>query len=272
MANRGEVNSTAAAARRKAKGKTPSYLLTASPRALDVSSSNPARGSSAPASSKSPTLSAPTSTTRQVEIAPAPQPFLNPDDEGARNTEIASQIGYLSGLGQQLTSLQIDTNQKVADIEQGLSSGLEANDWNTAARGIGDSSIKAQNRARMTSPAASSTGAAKDQYSNLEKYVNGEKARVNETVIPGINTHYDAVAAQNARDVGPTMGEVTDVTPGTPVAAAPTAPAPRAPASDPGTATNTGTMIGKVKNGNFYHVYNPGTAQERWVYVRPAGA
>lgn len=59
-------------------------------------------------------------------------------------------------------------------------------------------------------------------------------------------------------------------------AAAPAAPAAKHPAGTPTPPAPVShqpvstTPRNVVKNGKFYHVYNYGTAQERWVYVRPA--
>lgn len=241
---------------------------------------NPALGSVSPAQSKSPVLNQPAgSSVRTVEIAPAPQPFLNPDDEAARSTDLAQQDSYLAGLGQQLTSLQIDTTQRLGDIERSLGQGLESNDWNTAARGIANSSIRGQNRAQMTAQANANTAASNDQLGNFQKYASGEQNRVDTIVKPGINTHYDAVAKANAAKIGPTFGDVTTPADAAPVdpglAASAASGAAPLPTEAPGAGTMAaqpagGTPKGVVKGGFFYHVYGQGTAQERWVKVRPA--
>src|SRR5258706_2670103 len=124
----------AAAAKRRTVAKRGEQLLPQGANTRVNLPADPSRGSVSPAQSTNERMSQPDASTPKVEVAPPPIPSLSPSDEAQRTLDLNQQDTYLNGLGQQLTQMTTDIGLKLGDIERSLAQGLEANDWNTAAR------------------------------------------------------------------------------------------------------------------------------------------
>lgn len=255
-----------------------------------------------PASANVPRFTLPNGTPTVTPVAPPKiDPFLTPTDEANESIENGQWDDYIANLVQQRETNDTDVKLKVGDIDQSLSEGLAATDWNTAARGIQNSSIKSQAKAKMTADAAASKGAELDKQSTFHNYVGNQQKQVDTVYKPAIGKKYNQLRVDNAtraRDGwnlahpdsplgpdgqpnpyyrAPQADPAADVGGG----AAPAASGGPTYNYDPGggaipsisaagSASQGSSPEGKVKNGKFYHVYNYGTASERWVYVRPA--
>lgn len=280
-----QKTTTKAAAQRKAapKAATNSYVGLGHPNSL-FSSAVSARQ---PQTSASPTLSLPNGTPTVTPVAPPNiDPFLTPTDMANQSIENGQWDDYITGLQQQSDTLDSDVGLKVGDIDRGLAQGLESNDWNSAARGIQNSSIKDQNRAQMQTQAAATRGSETDKQTTFHNYVGNQRHQVDTVYKPAIKTKYDALATHNAQDAKDAWDRAHPPQ-DAPEDGSGDAPAPT-PAAVPGDTTYNYSPGGDaipsisaggdqsqgegwqpvVKDGKFYHYY-PGRANP-WVYIRPA--
>jgi hypothetical protein len=275
--------STKAAAQRKAAPKKAASVSVVS------HLSNPvyAGGVSAraPQTQASPTMSLPNGTPTVTPIAPPTiDPFLEPTDMAQQAVENGQWDDYIAGLQQQSDTLDQDVGLKVGDIDRGLAQGVESNDWNSAARGIANSSIKDQNKAQMIAQASATKGAETGKQTTFHDYVGGQKHQVDTVYKPAIKTKYDSLAVKNAQKA---KDDWDAAHPPEDTPAAPAADGNPAPTATPGDTTYNYSPTGDpipsisaggdqrqqegwqpvVKNGGFYHYYPNG---DRWVYIRPA--
>lgn len=223
-----------------------------------------------------PAVTLPNATTAVTPVAPPPDPFLTTSDIANQALEYGDWGKYLSGVDLQLANLQTETTQKLGDVDRSEGENLNAADWNAAARGLQASSIKDSNKANISTQAESVRGATKQNLGNLKAYSAGEHGRWEGDIRPKLDAKWAGVAAENARlaAAGGYQGDTTtpegqDTAPGTTPGTL--GYATSAEGSVTGQQATTGvTYRPTVKNGKFYHVYAPGTASERWVYIRPA--
>lgn len=191
--------STKAAAQRKAStgSSSSSYVGLAGNKPIFSAGTANAAGRAA---GQTPTLSLPNGTPAVVPVAPPKiDPFLTPTDESQEAVENGAWDDYISNLNQQRDTNDADVTLKVGDIDRGLSQGLEATDWNSAARGIANSSIKDQTKAQMTTQAAASRGAETDKQTTNHNYVSGQQKQVDTVYKPAIATKYNTLRITNAQ-------------------------------------------------------------------------
>lgn len=223
-----------------------------------------------------PAVTLPNATTAITPVAPPPDPFLTTTDLANQALEYGDWGKYLSGIDLQLQNLETESGLKLGEVDRSEGDNLNAADWNAAARGLQASSIKDTNKAQISSQAEAVRGATKQNLGNLKAYHAGEHGRYEGDIRPKLDAKWAGVAAENARlaAAGGYQGDTTTpvdqttgptTTPGNLRSVAPTG------VTSSQQATTGVTYKPTIKNGKFYHVYAPGTANERWVYIRPAG-
>jgi len=204
-------------------------------------------------------------------------PFLTPTDLANQALEMADVEGYLKNVDLNIGNARIDAQQRLSAVDTAENRNLEAADWNTAARGLGASSIRDQQKANLSADAAQSRSGTKQSLKLGEDYAAGEHQRADTVIKPAINSKYNEAAKRNAQDVTDNSGVDTGPAPGAaggagPVkGAGPTLSEQNAakPTVAPGPATQAPQEQWNpvVKNGKFYHYY-PSTG--KYVYIRPA--
>jgi hypothetical protein len=165
-----------------------------------------------------------------VPIASPPaNPDLTPQDIAGQVAEYADWDKYISGIGLTAANLSAATTARVRDIQDSLSRSLEANNWDTAARGLAQSSIRQANAAQAASSAATQQGDAAMQLGNQEGFFAGEQ---NKWAAPGglketIDNKYLGIAGANrAARVPPPTPPATPDQPATSPASNPYNPPP----------------------------------------------
>jgi hypothetical protein len=170
-----------------------------------------------------------------VPIASPPaNPDLTPQDVAAQTAEYADWDKYITGIGLTAANLAASTSSRIRDIQQGVAQSLDSNNWDTAARGLAQSSIRQNNAAQTASSAANQQSDAEQQLGNYESQFATELANWSK---PGglketIDNKYLGVAAANRAARVPPPAPVVD-TPAPPPAPAPAPPAAPAPAPAP---------------------------------------
>lgn len=201
-------------------------------------------------------------------------PFLTPTDLANQALELASVDQYLSGVDANVTNARADAAQKTAAIDTAEGRNLESADWNTAARGLGQSSIRDTTKAQLSADASSARGATKTNLGNAENYAAGEHQRADTVIRPAIGSKYNEFAKRNAQDTTDAAGAPADGAPADNSAVTPSGGVTKgagtirsAPAVEPGAPTQQEQFTPVVKNGKFYHYY-PST--NTYVFIRNA--
>jgi hypothetical protein len=196
-------------------------------------------------------------------------PFLTPTDLASKALELADVDGYLSNVDLSVGNARIDAQQKLAAADTAEQRNLDAADWNTAARGLAQSSVRDTTKANLSSDAEASRAATRGNLTNANDYAAREHNRVDTVVKPAIGQKYDELAKGNAEAATDEAG-TGDTAP----VAAPTAPgaapaaAPKPTAVDPGSPTSVQEQWQPVvKGGKFYHYY---PSSGKYVFIRNA--
>lgn len=291
---------TKAAAKRASGSSSSSYVGFSHPNSIFNGAS---AALATPRPSASPTLTLPNGTPTVTPIAPPTiNPFLAPTDEANEQTENGQWDDYISNLLQQQQTNDSDVTLKTGDIDRSLSQGLESNDWNSAARGLGNSSIKDQNKAQMVTQAAATKGNEIDKQTTFHNYVAGQKKQVDTVYKPGISAKYNQLRVDNATKaidgwnsghpnspigpngapnpyyVAPASGGAADAGGGAAPASGsglagaggPAAPGAAPTISAAGSQSQGGTPQTIIKDGKVYHYYPDRPGGQQYVYVRPA--
>lgn len=192
-------------------------------------------------------------------IGPPPDPFLTPDDLASQAVEQADWDRYFSGIENSTNQMEIETNAALAQNEVQHGRNLEANDWNQAARGLGNSSIKQNAKAALVGDFTRTQGAARDRLATQKAYTKEERRRYDTDVLPKLVARWNAKAAANATAASAAQAEAAGDSQG---------------GSTPATSSTRGAAAAGyrnvVKNGKFYHVYGLGDKASDWRYIRPA--
>jgi hypothetical protein len=109
--------------------------------------------------------------------SPPANPDLTPQDVAAQVGEYADWDKYITGIGMTAANLSAQTQAQVRAIEQSLSRGLESNDWDTAARGLAQSSIRQNTATDLAAGAATQEGSAISSLNNQNAFLQGEMAK-----------------------------------------------------------------------------------------------
>lgn len=201
----------------------------------------------------------PTTFTPAPIASPPANPNLTPMDISNQITEYSDWDRYLTGLGVNAANLSAQASIKVADIERNQAQGLDNNNWDTAARGLAQSSIRDNNATAINTDAASAKGSEIAGVTNANTMLAGEQAKWGTTAKPGIDAKYVFIGGENARKIS------ENTPPAGP--AAPAAPGPAGPApvgSSPSTGHDSGPTkgqnvppIGSTGNGVFMQDTGP---------------
>jgi len=207
-------------------------------------------------------------------------PFLTPTDLANQALELADVSRYLDSVDFQAQNARIDAQQKTAAIDTAEGRNLESADWNTAARGLAQSSIRDTTKANLSADAAQSRSGTQAALKASNDYAAGEHARADTVVNPAINQKYNELAKRNAQDTTDASGAEAPGQPqdtsqqdaaGNPIKGTGGALSElsKGMAVNPGAPTKVEEQYQPVvKNGKFYHYY-PSTG--KYVYIRPAG-
>jgi hypothetical protein len=191
----------------------------------------------------------------------APPPSLTPDDLASQAVEEADWQRYFSGIENQTRQMEIDSGTAIAANQQQHGENLSNNQWNAAARGLGNSSIKQQDQAKIVQAFERNQANITDKLNAQKAYTSNERNNYNTNVQPKIAAKWAAKARQNAEEAHARQLAAWSAS-----QSGGAAPAPAAAARP--TAAQAGYR-NVVKGGKFYHVYGSGSS-ERWVYIRPA--
>lgn len=199
----------------------------------------------------------PTQYTAVPIASPPANPDLTPQDVAAQISEYSDWDKYLSSLGLTAANMSASTTTKVADIERALAERLDQNNWDTAGRGLAQSSIRDVNAANSATDAASAKGGAISSLVNQENFGAGEANKWGGVggAKQAIDAKYgDIAAGHRAERAAAAAAAAPPPTP--PAPPAPPAPNPFNPA--PGTVgPMQGTQYGTQPNGTY--VTDPST-------------
>lgn len=190
---------------------------------LGTAAPNPA------AAASSPNYATPAAMGAVTPIAAPPvvqDPFLTPTDLANQALELSDVQGYLNNVDLNVGNARVDAQQRLAATDTAEQRNLDSADWNTAARGLAQSSVRDTTKANLSADAAQSRSGTNQSLGLANDYAAGEHQRVDTVVRPAITSKYNELMKKNAQDV-------TDNTPPPATSTEPQAPIEPLPPATP---------------------------------------
>lgn len=156
-----------------------------------------------------------TAATTTTHSAPPVQPFLNPTQEGALQTIESNTSNKISALERAIGDATVNTNQGLFNNQHTRDISTQAANWNMAARGLFQSSIRDGDLNDIDATLAMRNNILNTNLNRLTVDNQGQITHANDLL--GItHNQYNGLAVANAQAVTPNTNTTTTTTGGTP--------------------------------------------------------